>query len=101
MVQWKIKSNLKQNFRSCFIITRQEKGFYIFTRRRSYCLKKHNNKLIFVQSKKNNGFAAGNNVGIKYILQNDPKSFCWMLNNDTVVKRNSLLKLVQFQKKIV
>ena len=48
---------------SCFIITRQEKGFYIFTRRRAQVLfKKHNNKLIFVQSKKNNGFAAGNNV---------------------------------------
>ena len=72
MVQWKIKS-LKQNFQSCFIITRQEKGFYI-----KELFKKHNNKLIFVQSKKKR-FAAGNNVGIKYILQNDPKSFCWML----------------------
>ncbi|MBR76464.1 MAG: glycosyl transferase family 2 [Flavobacteriales bacterium] len=94
------KSNpINTKFPSLVLSSHDKKKDYIFLQEEELLFKKHNNKLIFVQSKKNNGFAAGNNVGIKYILQNDPKSFCWMLNNDTVVKRNSLLKLVQFQKK--
>lgn len=52
-------------------------------------------KIVLIQNNKNTGFAKANNQGIvlakgKYIL---------LLNSDTVVKRHSLTKLVDFAKK--
>jgi GT2 family glycosyltransferase len=55
---------------------------------------KLDNPLILIQSKANNGFAAGNNIGISYaLLQNDFK-YIWLLNNDTVVDINALTALI-------
>ena len=58
----------------------------------------YNNRLIFVKAKQNKGFAAGNNIAINYIIKNNSNAYCWMLNNDTVVKKDALLNLVEYQK---
>jgi GT2 family glycosyltransferase len=42
----------------------------------------------------NLGFAGGNNVGIRYALQQGA-DYVWLLNNDTILERNALSTLVQ------
>lgn len=49
---------------------------------------------IFIQNKKNLGFAAGNNIGIKYALKNGA-DYVLLLNNDTIVYKNFLLYLIK------
>ncbi len=46
-------------------------------------------ELIFIENQENLGFAGGNNVGIKYAL-NSGADYIWLLNNDTVVERETL-----------
>ncbi|MDF1690464.1 MAG: glycosyltransferase family 2 protein [Cycloclasticus sp.] len=48
--------------------------------------------LIYVQSSRNGGFAAGNNLGIKLALGVGCE-YIWLLNNDTVVAPKSLMAL--------
>ena len=46
---------------------------------------------------KNNGFAAANNIVLRYILNNGANSsFIWLLNNDTVIEKSTLYNLVAF-----
>lgn len=52
-------------------------------------------KLTIIRAK-NRGFAAANNIGLKIGLKNGFSHF-WLLNNDTVVERNSLKELLSFQ----
>ncbi|MBA9077848.1 glycosyltransferase family 2 protein [Rufibacter quisquiliarum] len=52
-------------------------------------------KLFFYQSDQNAGFAAGNNIGIRFALQQNSADFLWLLNNDTVVDKNCLSELVK------
>jgi len=47
-----------------------------------------------IYNKENLGFAGGNNVGIKYALENGA-DYVLLLNNDTVVSRDFLRKLVE------
>ncbi len=49
--------------------------------------------LVLIRNGSNDGFAAGNNVGIRYALKNKA-DYVWLLNNDTVVKGNTLTELV-------
>jgi GT2 family glycosyltransferase len=50
--------------------------------------------LTLIKNRINQGFAEGNNIGIKYALKNlDPK-YILLLNNDTVVDKNFLNTLV-------
>jgi hypothetical protein len=51
--------------------------------------------LIFIQSGENLGFAGGNNVGIRYALAKDDFEYIWLLNNDTVIDKNSLTEMVK------
>lgn len=51
--------------------------------------------LIF--NSENNGYAAGNNIGIKYALNNNAE-YIWILNNDTVVDKNCLKELLLTEK---
>jgi GT2 family glycosyltransferase len=56
----------------------------------------YENRIIIIHAK-NNGFAAANNIALKYILVNGTNSsFTWILNNDTVVEKNTLHNLVAF-----
>lgn len=50
--------------------------------------------MILIQNGANLGFAAGCNIGINYALQQGDMSYIWLLNNDTVVCKDSLQKLV-------
>ncbi|MDI9862205.1 glycosyltransferase family 2 protein [Flectobacillus roseus] len=46
--------------------------------------------LTFINSGINGGYAAGNNIGIQYLLDRGDTDFFWILNNDTVVDSNAL-----------
>lgn len=50
-------------------------------------------KMVIIRNQENLGFAAGNNVAIRYALRKD-MDFLLLLNNDTVVARDSLNKLI-------
>ena len=54
-----------------------------------------NNPIIFIQAGENGGFAAGNNIGIKYALAKDDFEYICLLNNDTVVENDFLSKIVK------
>jgi GT2 family glycosyltransferase len=50
-----------------------------------------NHKAVFIKAERNNGYSAGNNIGIKFILKNEIEfTYIWFLNNDTEVAPNSL-----------
>lgn len=53
------------------------------------------NPLIFIKSNENNGFSAGNNIGIKYAMAKGDADYIWLLNNDTVIERDTLESLVK------
>ena len=55
-------------------------------------LKSQNLKII--ENKKNLGYAAGNNAGIKYALDTSA-DYIMILNNDTLVDRNLLVELIK------
>lgn len=59
----------------------------------------YKNPLIFIKAGENGGFAAGNNIGIKYALAKDDFEYVWLLNNDTVIERNSLSSLEEYATK--
>lgn len=51
--------------------------------------------LTIIKSRENLGFAGGNNVGLRYGLARAGFDYFWLLNNDTVVKPDSLTYLVE------
>lgn len=54
-------------------------------------------RFIIIQTKENLGFAGGNNVGIKYALDNDAE-YLLLLNNDTLVTNVFLSSLIKTAK---
>ena len=59
-----------------------------------------NRKLILIKNEKNYGFAEGNNVGIRFALVKINPDFILLLNNDTVVKKDFLDKLIHSSERI-
>lgn len=57
--------------------------------------KKPRNKhwLTLIENKANLGFAAGNNPGIRYAMKQADMTHVWLLNNDTLVEPDCLLKM--------
>ena len=55
-------------------------------------------RLILIRSRKNLGFAGGNNLGLRYILRRNDHEYVWLLNNDTVVHPKSLACLIDRMK---
>lgn len=51
--------------------------------------------LILIQANNNLGFAGGSNIGIRFALNLDKIEYIWLLNNDTVVKKNTLREMVK------
>ncbi len=49
--------------------------------------------VVFLENKKNLGYAGGNNAGINYALENGA-DYVFILNNDTTVEQDTLKKLV-------
>lgn len=56
-------------------------------------LKGNFSSIILLPLTENIGFTGGNNVGIDFANKNGA-DYCWILNNDTVVEKNSLIELV-------
>ena len=56
-------------------------------------LKEKSNQMgyIFVANEKNTGYAAGNNIGIRYAIRNEFK-YTWILNNDVELRENCILQ---------
>lgn len=64
---------------------------------------KHFPPLILIKNDKNEGFAEGNNIGMKFALENLNSDYILLLNNDTVVDKEFLvqmLKVSESEKKI-
>lgn len=56
-----------------------------------------------LKSSKNNGFSAGNNIGINFARNELKADYYWLLNNDTLVEPDSLEELIRgfnYQKKV-
>lgn len=51
-------------------------------------------KLTLIKNNKNHGFANGNNIGIKYAIENLDIDYVLLLNNDTVVDKDFLTEMV-------
>lgn len=54
--------------------------------------------LILIRNEANLGFAAGNNVGLRYALRDSTCHFFWLLNNDTVVRAEALSSMLEFMR---
>lgn len=50
----------------------------------------------FIKNKENFGFSIGCNIGIEYALSNDDCEYIWLLNNDTIIEKNTMRQLVSF-----
>lgn len=58
------------------------------------------NQFVFVKAKQNNGFAAGNNIALEAILKaSEFNYYVWILNNDTVVDKESLKNQILYLRK--
>jgi GT2 family glycosyltransferase len=55
----------------------------------------YDQKLIIVKSELNRGFAAANNIALRYINGRNDFIFAWLLNNDTVVEKKALSFMVE------
>ena len=51
--------------------------------------------LIIIKNQENQGFARGNNIGIRAALKNADPKYILLLNNDTVVSPDFLIELVK------
>lgn len=57
-------------------------------------------KLLIVKANENKGFSAGNNIALRYIKRTSSKNDkIWLLNNDTVVPKNTLSELLKTNRK--
>ena len=51
--------------------------------------------LIVIEANHNGGYAAGNNIGLRYAMQQNNFTYAWLLNNDTVIAPDALENLVK------
>lgn len=56
-------------------------------------------KFILIENKKNYGFAEGNNIGIQYAIKHLDPDYLLLLNNDTIVEANFLIKTINHGEK--
>ena len=56
----------------------------------------HFKRLDFIRTERNEGYAGGNNAGIRYVLEKGDGLFIWILNNDTVIEKDALAALVKY-----
>lgn len=52
-------------------------------------------QLILIKNNNNEGFAEGNNIGIRYALNNFNSDYILLLNNDTVVDKEFLVQMLK------
>jgi GT2 family glycosyltransferase len=51
--------------------------------------------IFFIRNSSNDGYAGGNNIGIKFLLSFPEIEYIWVLNNDTIVDSCALISLVE------
>jgi len=51
---------------------------------------------VFIQAHRNGGYAAGNNLGIQFALQQSESRYVFVLNNDATVEADSIARLVSW-----
>ncbi len=51
-------------------------------------------RVILIRSDKNNGYGDGNNLGIRFAVEKEDYEYIWILNNDTLVKKETLKNLI-------
>jgi hypothetical protein len=49
----------------------------------------------YIQADENGGYAAGNNIGIKYALNNFEEDFFWIINNDIIIQEDSSQEMLK------
>ncbi len=93
---------LQSNFFD-YILSNKPIKFIEYTKKESESLEINNiqndsmNKTItIIKNDKNDGFAEGNNIGIKYALKALNPDYILLLNNDTVVDKNFLNELIEY-----
>ena len=59
-----------------------------------WIIKNSYNNIKIIESDCNGGYAKGNNLGIKYSLKREDCKYIWILNNDTLVKSDTLEELI-------
>ena len=80
---------------------KEEKNQYVLLRRRTLNESLDLSiipKVVFIQNDENAGFAAGNNVVLN--LLHDQDAFFWLLNPDMVIQKDTLGELVQYAVKL-
>jgi hypothetical protein len=91
-----LKTWCNQNFKNINIFLQEEvKNNITSDTDRIYKITPSHEKLIIIRNKKNLGFAAGNNVALNYLLEEND-GYALLLNNDTTVKEDFLDHLVNF-----
>lgn len=50
-------------------------------------------QVVLIENKENLGYTGGNNIGMRYALNNGA-DYVWLVNNDTVVMVDTLSKLI-------
>ncbi len=60
--------------------------------------KNHYNNVVLISSDKNGGFGYANNVAFEFSKRYLKSSYCWILNNDTIVDKNAISNLVNMIK---
>jgi GT2 family glycosyltransferase len=54
-----------------------------------------NYPVVIIQNKENYGFAKGNNTAFKFALRRSDFKYVWLLNNDTVIEKDTLYNLIK------
>lgn len=52
--------------------------------------------VLLLKSEENKGYCAGNNVGIKFAMENFSPEYIWILNPDTLVDKNAMQNLYAY-----
>lgn len=58
------------------------------------------NRITFIKNPENGGFSKGNNIGIRYAIENLNSDIFWILNNDTIIDKNAIRDVNEFFKSI-
>lgn len=61
----------------------------------TYLIPENEQSVYFIQTGSNLGYAGGNNVGIRFAMNQLDMKYVWILNNDTEVEPNSLFHMIK------
>lgn len=92
----KIKKNINYNINICVVDNNPDNKD---DHAKLIEMKQLYNNLVVLFSKNNNGYFAGNNIGINYAIENKA-DYIWVLNNDTTVDENVINELLKSSIKI-